>query len=291
MTDSSEPIYSNLSRKRADLIVLILASQNIKCQTDKTENGFRIFVQNDKVEMALKMVELYDSENKFFRLKYHLPQIPLSSFNSFPAFILMGVLCLIHFAVRHHDVHDEFVLQYGSSALYILQGELNRVITALFLHADAGHLLGNLAGTLIFVAPLFSITGYGSGPFLLLLSGLTGNLINAYLYRTAHLSIGASTSIMGAVGLLAAWQYVNKKRQISLHSFMPACAAAILVSLLSQGEKTDVWAHILGFLSGIIYGILWFPVNKTFTHPLREFFSLIITLLLVLGAFISGFQQ
>ena len=180
------------------------------------------------------------------------------------------------------------VLKYGASALFILQGETYRAITALFLHADAQHLLGNLAGLFIFAAPVISVSGYGTGSFMLLFTGTIGNLFNAHLYQTAHLSIGASTAVMGAAGLLAAFQITTKQTPVRLNNLMPIFAGAILVALFSQGDNTDVWAHIFGFFAGLGSGILFFPFNTFIKSHLKNPIALIMTGLILLASLLNA---
>ena len=234
------------------------------------------------------MVEAYNKENKFFRIKQQLQEIPISSFKSYTAFFIMGLLWFIHMSCLHYHIHEDMILKYGASALFILQGETYRAITALFLHSDARHLIGNMAGMLIFGAPLITLSGFGVGPFMLLVAGTLGNLINAHLYKTAHLSIGASTAIMGAAGLLVAFQITNKDRPIHLNNLMPIFAGAVLVGMLSQGENTDVWAHIFGFLCGLGSGVIFFPLNRTIQSPQKDPIALIITILIIASSLLAA---
>ena len=93
---------------------------------------------------------------------------------------------------------------------------------------------------------------------------------------------------MGAAGLLAAWQFLNKPSKFDLNAFMPAFAAAVLVSLLSQGEKTDVWAHVFGYLSGLFYGIFLYPVLKAISHKNKEAAAMAVTLIIICLSFFMG---
>ena len=214
------------------------------------------------MEKSCTMVEAYYKENRFFRLKQQLQKIPISSFKSYPAFCIMGLFWLIHAACIHYQVHEAMILRYGSSALFILQGETYRAVTALFLHSDARHLAGNMAGMLIFGAPFISLSGFGVGPFMLLFAGTLGNLFNAHFYQSAHLSIGASTAIMAAAGLLVAFQVTQKEKQLRLNNLAPVFAGAVLIAMFSQGERTDVWAHVFGFLSGAWIRHYFFPFKQ-----------------------------
>ncbi|MBU0462449.1 MAG: rhomboid family intramembrane serine protease, partial [Proteobacteria bacterium] len=161
-------------------------------------------------------------------------------------------------------------------------------ITALFLHADARHLAGNMAGMIIFGAPFISLSGFGMGPFMLLFAGTLGNLFNAHLYQTAHLSIGASTAVMAAAGLLVAFQLTQKGKPLRLNNLMPVFAGALMVGMFSQGERTDVMAHVFGFLSGLGSGIIFFPLNRTLAFPQKDPLALFITILIIISALLSA---
>ncbi len=286
MTQNLEILFNGLTAKKADLILLILASQHIETRVEKEGTAFHILADPGDREKALAMVQAYYRENRFSNLGQAFQDFSSNPFKSVPAFMIMGFLAAVHILCLRYDVHETMILKYGASSLFIGQGENYRAITALFLHADAGHLLGNLAGILIFGAPFIRLAGFGTGPFMLLLTGTLGNLMTAGLYRTAHLSIGASTSVMGAAGLLTAFQMTRKQK--SLNTVIPLIAGATLVGLLSQGERTDVSAHVFGFLSGCILGFVFFPLNRMIHAPIKEPLALSITLLILVSAVLSG---
>lgn len=286
VTQNPEILFHGLTTKKADLILLVLASQNIETRVEKEGTAFHILVDPGDREKALAMVQAYYRENRFPNLGQAFQDFSINPFKSLPAFMVMGLLSAVHLLCLHYPIHEDMVLRYGSSSLFMGQGENYRAITALFLHADAGHLLGNLAGILIFGAPFIRLAGFGTGPFMLLLTGTLGNLMTAGLYRTAHLSIGASTSVMGAAGLLVAFQMTQKQK--SLNTVIPLIAGATLVGLLSQGERTDVFAHVFGFLSGCILGFVFFPLNRMIQSPLKEPLALSITLLILVSSVLSG---
>ncbi|MCM2285554.1 MAG: rhomboid family intramembrane serine protease [Desulfobacula sp.] len=288
MTRNPEILFHGLAAKKADLILLVLASQHIETRVEKEGRLFHILVDPGDREKAMVMVQAYYRENRFPNLGRAIQDFSISPFTSVPAFMIMVLLTAIHLLCLHYPIHEAMVLRYGSSSLFIRQGENYRAITALFLHADAGHLLGNLAGILIFGAPFIRLAGFGTGPFMLLLTGTLGNLMTAGLYRTAHLSIGASTSVMGAAGLLTAFQMTRKPKYLSLDTVIPLIAGATLVGLLSQGERTDVSAHIFGFLNGFLLGFVFFPLNRTITSPLKEPLALLITILILISSVLSG---
>lgn len=288
VTRNPEILFHGLAAKKANLILLVLTSQHIATRIEKEGRLFHILVDPGDREKALDMVQTYYRENKLRKARQALQDFSINPFTSVPAFMVMGLLAAVHLLCLHYPIHEAMVLRYGSSSLFIGQGENYRAITALFLHADERHLLGNLAGILIFGAPFLRLAGFGTGPFMLLLTGTLGNLMTAGLYRTAHLSIGASTSVMGAAGLLTAFQMTRKPKSLSLDTVIPLIAGATLVGLLSQGERTDVSAHVFGFLNGFLLGLVFFPLNRTITSPLKEPLALFITLLILASSVLSG---
>jgi membrane associated rhomboid family serine protease len=141
-------------------------------------------------------------------------------------------------------------------------GEWWRPGTALFLHADFGHLISNLfSGIFVFTAMLSTI-GRGRGWLLLALAALTGNLASAALnYPGPYQSLGASTSIFAALGLLSgrAIRVVRQTRQPTRWQdvFVPLAAGITLLGLFGAGGiEVDVGAHATGFAAGLVWGFV-----------------------------------
>jgi rhomboid protease GluP len=156
--------------------------------------------------------------------------------------------------------------QGGAEASRILDGELWRTITALTLHADLAHLFSNAVAAAIFVTALSSMLGAGLAFTLLVLSGASGNLANAWIQGSFHVAVGASTAIFGAVGVLGSLGLVKRRREPTRRrgAWIPIAAALGLLAMLGTGSgRTDVLAHLFGFFCGAALGIpvgLFFPV-------------------------------
>ena len=143
------------------------------------------------------------------------------------------------------------------------QGAWWRAVTALTLHADSVHLLSNLVSGLGFAFFVCRFFGAASGWALILLSGIAGNLLNAAVYYPdAHYSIGASTAVFGALGILTGvggWAALSQptQRMMLPRWLVPIFAGLTLLGLLGMGEgNVDVAAHISGFLCGMILGFV-----------------------------------
>ena len=151
-------------------------------------------------------------------------------------------------------------------AAAVRAGELWRVVTALSLHVDLAHLAGNLAFGALFVGAACQAAGVGAGLLLALLSGALGNLVAALVRPGAGSSVGASTAVFGALGLLAAlqWRRRRRRRATLLRRWTPVVAAALLLGYLgAAGVQTDVLAHVTGFGCGFVLGAAVEPALAT----------------------------
>ncbi|MCF8092896.1 MAG: rhomboid family intramembrane serine protease [Desulfotignum sp.] len=282
-------IFAGRSAASADLILLILASQNISAHKSFSARGIDILTSPEQAAAARSHVAAYFRENHSGKTQPSaLPAGP-SGFATPAAFVIMGLLAAIHMGIDMTGTRWDHILAYGASSMFICQGETFRAVTALFLHSDTAHLLGNLAGILLFAGPVIRLSGYGTGPFFLLFAGTCGNLINAGFHGNALLSIGASTAVMGAAGGLSAFQMMQKGPLRKRDRIMPLIAGATLMAFLSHGENTDVWAHVFGFFCGFFAGIFFFPLVLICRHPLREPMALVITLVILAAALTAGY--
>jgi len=139
-------------------------------------------------------------------------------------------------------------------------GEWWRLATALFLHADLGHLVSNvLSGVFTFCAVLTTV-GVRRGWLLVALASVTGNLAVAALnYPGPYRSLGASTAIFAGLGLLAGrairavpW---DGRPQRWRGVLAPLAAGLALLGLFGAGGiHIDVGAHATGFAAGLPWG-------------------------------------
>lgn len=251
-------ILKNLSEDQADTYSLVLSTAGISHKPERSKLGWSIWVMDADDEFALRAIDRYIDENQIRQTGMAPPQYGEYQ-KTFSGLWVSILLLLLHiFAVRT-DQSEYFIKVYGASAFHILSGELYRSVTALMLHADALHILGNMVGISLFATAVCSILGLGVGWFMILVAGIAGNLINALLHMDDHISIGASTSIFGAIGILSAYQFVKKFRTPGqrVNAFLPLCGGVALLGVLGSGEHSDLMAHLFGFVCGIISGILY----------------------------------
>jgi membrane associated rhomboid family serine protease len=98
------------------------------------------------------------------------------------------------------------------------------------------------------------------GWLLILASGISGNLINAYVYGYGHSAIGASTAVFGALGLLSSYQLLKKIRMpgARFQVLLPLGAGLALLAFTGSSSHTDIMAHLFGFLSGVFVGLVYY---------------------------------
>jgi membrane associated rhomboid family serine protease len=162
----------------------------------------------------------------------------------------------------------------SSPARLFENGEFWRPFTALFLHADLMHLFSNIISGILFGTWVCRSIGPLLGWALILLAGTLGNAVNA----ASHLgepfaSLGASTAVFGALGILTGFTVFHALRQHSrLGNFrylVPLGCGLVLLSWMGVGSdpRTDVTGHVCGFLAGLLLG---FAAGRRGTTRLQD---------------------
>jgi rhomboid protease GluP len=137
---------------------------------------------------------------------------------------------------------------YGQDNQAVFSGSYWQLFTAMFVHADIAHLLGNMLFLLIFglrAEELFSLREYFAIYFL---SGLVGNLLTLLL-GPKIVSVGASGAIFGLFGACAI--YVRKSIG---QSIMGALLYAFFLLMISSKPGVNVLAHFGGLAVGLLIG-------------------------------------
>lgn len=214
-----------------------------------------LWVAEKDAEAACYQLQLYELENHDWppvvpRQQEH-PQAP-------PTVLILGVL-VVFYGVTGPWTADNPWFQGGcvDKTAIFQHGEWWRLVTGLTLHADLVHLLGNCAIGGVLIHLLSKILGYGLAWLLLILAGAAGNWLNVVVREGPHLSVGLSTAVFAAVGMLTALQMLHKNAPRWKTVLAPLGAGLALLALLgTTGEHTDLGAHFFGFLTGLGTGSL-----------------------------------
>jgi len=140
--------------------------------------------------------------------------------------------------------------------MFIMRGELWRLVTPVLLHGSVLHIGFNMYA-LYSVGPILE-KKYGKRAFiaLYLISAIWGNVFSFIL--TENPSLGASTAIFGLIAAQGVYIYKN---QLFLGSaarpLLMNIAMVILVNLmLGLSPGIDNWGHLGGLFGGFIFA--WF---------------------------------
>ncbi len=198
-------------RERADEWAVVLAATNIPHRVRRRLDGWALIVPASDMTAALETLDAYDRENageEARRRDAAPPSSPPTMVGVYVALVLIGFFAITGSRADHSEW-----FQHGSAdATRMMAGEWWRAVTALTLHADAPHLLGNALASALLVTAVCQQLGPGVGLWLLLLAGAGGNALTATVHGPGHVSVGASTAIFGAVGILAGLRIVTPGR-------------------------------------------------------------------------------
>lgn len=239
---------------------LVLSAYALPYSVTNSARGWEIWVESSIHEKAMDLIERYNRENPPDTAS---EKTDSAEYEKTTSAVWVSLLLLAsHIATSLSDKTEQIFNVYGASAFDIIHGEVYRTVSSLMLHAGYAHLAGNIAGIAILGTAIGNLVGAGAGWLIVLLSGILGNLFNAILFQHSHHSIGASTAVFGAIGFLAAYRFCSKitRRRQRSRAWLPLAGGLALLSFLGAGFRSDLTAHLFGFLSGLILGLVyaWF---------------------------------
>ena len=267
---------------------LVLEAEDIAFAWGQEADGSRlILVPADEAERAAAHLTAWLAENAA------PPALPPVSHHRGGLWLGLGwaLALLLFFAVTGDARPESRWLAAGNAeAGLVLGGQPWRAVTALTLHADLSHVLANaIVGGLLTVA-VGTVLGPGLAFLAILLSGLGGNWLSAILRSAAQSSIGASTAVFGAIGLLAGLALDRRRRAgwVGERLWLPVLAGLGLLVLLGTDPTTDVLAHSLGLVAGIPLGVLFGYVERRRGGLGAQWLAAGLGLLLVIGSWLAA---
>lgn len=157
---------------------------------------------------------------------------------------------------------DQVLLAGALIPELVVRGEVWRLLSSVFLHADPLHLLLN--GVMLWVVGRPVEAAWGTSRFVLLYvgSGLAGSMATLAL-RDHGWTVGASGAIYGLMGaLVALGARLWLRLSWSMRQSMVLLPAALLLLLLALGDsdgRLDFHAHRGGALGGFLLGLVLRP--------------------------------
>jgi membrane associated rhomboid family serine protease len=256
MPAAATEIYRSARRSACEERALVLTAAGIPNAIRTDGRLFILEVEDAELHLALSELGHYEAEIRPIPVPPPAPppRQPHAWIGCLAyAAVLLGVAYAIANGLVRLDAFDLGELDAGR----LQSGQWWRAWTALTLHLDAGHLAANLGAGIWFGYLAAGELGSGSAWFLIVNGAALANWLEGELGPATHRSVGASTAVFTALGMLAAhsWRTRFYLPQRWAPRWAPLVAGVILLGWLgSAGEETDLVAHALGFIVGVLIG-------------------------------------
>jgi membrane associated rhomboid family serine protease len=233
---------------------LVLEARGIEHEVRETGDAWVLAVAPPSVHRAYEEISRYSAERS----------VPRNVPTSIEPFAGAGIGALGYVLILLVTAYCAGAGLFGAD--WLSRGALDsgaarewwRAVTALTLHLDQEHLLGNLLFGVFAGMAASRLLGSGVAWASILGAGALANYVEILIAPAAHRAVGASTAVFAALGLLAglAWRQRLTLRERRWYRWAPLIAGICLLTLLGAGNAhVDVLGHALGFLFGV--GVGW----------------------------------
>jgi len=180
-----------------------------------------------------------------------------------PMILLIVINVVVFFALSFQGMTEDalFMLEKGAMYMpYVLEyGEYYRLVTSVFMHFGFEHLLNNMISLGFLGWQLEQEVGKIKFLLIYFISGIAGNVLSGMLEIVTGeyaVSAGASGAVFGIIGALLYIAMRNHGRigDVSGRGLLFMVVLTLYHGFTSTG--VDNMAHIGGFVSGFILGIL-----------------------------------
>lgn len=174
--------------------------------------------------------------------------------------IAINLLMFIISAVLSRSILDinSYVL-YDLGASFkpaVQQGQLHRLITAMFLHGGLVHIAFNMYALFILGTMIEKLYGSFNYFIIYFISGICSSILSVMLSATMSMSVGASGAIFGLLGAALVFGYRNKNSvgKEFMKGIIQVIAINIVIGL--SIPQIDNLGHIGGLIGGIVISFI-----------------------------------
>lgn len=241
--------------------VTALCAAGFDFRLDHDADGWTIFLPADTAPAAREELNAFEADNRNWPpVAAPVPPPPPSTPASWSPAWVGGFLIAFYAWLGPYAATSPILQAAAMDAEAVQAGQWWRIVTALLVHADVGHLMGNVCCLLLLGRVACALFGSGLAWLLILGAGIAGNALEAWVFPGMRLAVGASTAGFGALGLLVAHRAVQRARHWhyaapALREFgLPVIAGLMMLAILGSGPRSDLAAHALGMFSGACFG-------------------------------------
>jgi len=250
-------VYRSLRLPDCEQQTLVLSAVGIHSMTVVRGGMFVVVVPEESAELALKHLREVAQEAT---VPVAEPKAPKEHPRAWTGSILYALIMMgVAYAAGRGWFGFDWLESGSLNGAIPSTHEWWRVVTALTLHADVGHLISNLVFGVVLGYLASRSLGGGIAWAGILVGAMMGNALDALWMPEEQRSIGASTAVFAALGVLSAYAWVLETASNLRWAkrLGPLIAGVMLLGFLGAGgERTDVVAHVTGFISGCALGVI-----------------------------------
>lgn len=178
--------------------------------------------------------------------------------------VMIHLTLLVIIRILSLPIGDQLYQWGAGSNILIHEGQYWRLLTSIFFHGGFSHALFNSFALVLFGPALEQMLGKTKFISTYLFAGIAGNLGTYVIEPTAFYTyIGASGAIYGLLGLYIFMILFRKHLIDSQNARIVVVIVVIGLIMTFIRPEINVYAHIFGFLGGMVLG----PVVLTNTQP------------------------
>jgi len=291
MMNDMRVVFDSRNRRACADRALVLASLQIPHQLVDDDAGCALVVPAEYSARALDELRLYDQENPPQRPRKLKTVVYQNAVPGVVAYVI--VICAVAWLAGISYFGQDWLAAGRIDGVLVRAGEWWRTITALTLHSGLRHLIGNIIFGVFFGLFAGRLLGSGVAWLAIILTGASGNALNTLLLESTHRSIGASTAVFAALGVVAGFVWRGKLMSQERWSYRvgPIVGGFALLMYTGTGdENTDIGAHLMGFLCGFSGGMLLTLFRGRLEQRRWQITAALLALSLTIGAWITAFQ-
>lgn len=239
---------------------LVVLAMGEACWLIPAGDGHHLRVEPVALNAVRRQLACFDRESIGWPPRPFVDAVPVRRHAPLsPLLWVLGVFAVFLTQEKRHGLTDAWMLD---ARRVFDQGEWWRVGSALWLHADVGHLVSNAGSGLLVFAAVVATFGLRAAWCLLSAAAVAGNLAAVALhYGDDYRSLGASTAVFAGLGLLTGRAVRVMSRSGHPHRWrtvlVPLIAGLAVLGLFGAGGvNIDVLAHATGFGAGLLLGFV-----------------------------------